>query len=162
MTHILIATDGSDEALHAANFLYELVNPATVQQITVLAVIHPIESTPFFGEAAMGGGGLISQETWDSLNQSLDKNASDAIARTRDALARLSANVTPMTRTGAPAEEIVDAAKAVGADLIVVGSRGLSGVQSAFLGSVSDRVLHLAHCPVLVVRSPAHVHPGSQ
>lgn len=156
MTHILVATDGSEGALHAANFLYELVNPATVNQITVLAVIRPLESMPFFSGAAMGGGALFSEETWNSLNQSLEKNAGDAIARPRAALARLTANVTVVTRTGSPAEEITDAAKELGADLIVVGSRGLGGVQSAFLGSVSDRVLHLAHCPVLVVRPPEH------
>jgi len=156
MTHILIATDGSDEALHAANFLYELVNPATVRQITVLAVIHPLESTPFFSGVAMGGGALLSEETWNSLNQSLEQNANDAAARTRDALARLTANIAVVVRTGSPAEEITDAAKALGADLIVMGSRGLGGVRSALLGSVSDRVLHLAHCPVLVVRPPEH------
>jgi len=156
VTHILIATDGSVEALHAANFLYELVNPATVRQITVLAVIRPVESAPFFSEAAMGGGGAISQATWDSLTQALENTARDATTRTRDALARLTANIAVMVRTGDPAEEIVDAAKEQGATLIVVGSRGRGGVRSALLGSVSDRVLHLAHCPVLVVRPPEH------
>ena len=152
MTHVLIATDGSEGALHAANFLYELANPAAVQQITVLAVVSPIESTPFFSEMSLAGGGVLTQETWDSLTQSLTTNAQEATAKTRDALTHLTPNVNVLVRTGSPAEEIVDAAKHVGADLIVMGSRGLSGVRSVLLGSVSDRVLHLAHCPVLVVR----------
>ena len=152
MTHVLIATDGSEGALHAANFLSELVNPATVRQVTVLAVISPIESAPFFSEMSLAGGGALTQETWDSLTQSLNTNAQEAAARTRDALTHLTPNVNMIVRTGSPAEEIVDAAKHVEADLIVMGSRGLSGVRSVLLGSVSDRVLHLAHCPVLVVR----------
>jgi len=160
MTHVLVATDGSEGALDAANFLYKLASPASVQQITVLAVISPIESTPFFNEMSFAGGSVFTQETWNSLNRSLDTNAQGAVTKTRDALTRLTPNINVIVRTGSPAEEIVDAAKHVGADLIVLGSRGLNGVRSVLLGSVSDRVLHLAHCPVLVVRPSEHVKKG--
>ncbi|HEX9716655.1 MAG TPA: universal stress protein [Actinomycetota bacterium] len=47
---------------------------------------------------------------------------------------------------------IVEAAKEQGAGLIVMGSRGLSEWEELFLGSVTDRVLHLAECPVFIVR----------
>jgi nucleotide-binding universal stress UspA family protein len=43
-------------------------------------------------------------------------------------------------------------AEELGADLIVMGSRGLGGVRRALMGSVSDSVVRHAHCPVLVVR----------
>jgi nucleotide-binding universal stress UspA family protein len=55
---------------------------------------------------------------------------------------------------GDPAEAIVEAAAAEGADLIVVGNRGHSGVGRALIGSVSDEVVRNAGCPVLVVRKP--------
>jgi nucleotide-binding universal stress UspA family protein len=53
---------------------------------------------------------------------------------------------------GDPAEAIVEAAEAEGADLIVIGNRGHSGVGRALIGSVSDEVVRNAHCPVIVVR----------
>ncbi|MCW3053599.1 MAG: hypothetical protein JWN14_2769, partial [Chthonomonadales bacterium] len=53
---------------------------------------------------------------------------------------------------GHPIDRIVAVARDIQADLIVLGSRGLGGWKSYLLGSVSDGVLHHAHCPVLVVR----------
>ncbi len=50
------------------------------------------------------------------------------------------------------AEQIVNLAEEIRAGLIVVGSRGRSGIRRALMGSVSDSVVHHAHCPVLVVR----------
>lgn len=55
--------------------------------------------------------------------------------------------------TGNPADSIVEAAAAEGADMIVVGSHGRSGLGRAILGSVSDHVVRHAPCPVLVVRA---------
>jgi nucleotide-binding universal stress UspA family protein len=56
---------------------------------------------------------------------------------------------------GDPAESIVDAARAEGADVIVVGSHGRSALGRALIGSVSEQVVRRAPCPVLVVRSAA-------
>jgi nucleotide-binding universal stress UspA family protein len=55
-------------------------------------------------------------------------------------------------RMGEAATEIVDLAEELGAGLVVLGSRGLSGIRRALMGSVSDSVVRHAHCPVLVVR----------
>lgn len=54
--------------------------------------------------------------------------------------------------TGYPADALVEYAEAVGADLIVIGSRGRGEFAALFLGSTSHRILHLAHCDVLVVK----------
>jgi len=56
-----------------------------------------------------------------------------------------------IVEAGHPAEAIVDTARKVGADLIIVGRRGLSGVTRFLIGSVSDRIAHHAHCPVLLI-----------
>lgn len=56
--------------------------------------------------------------------------------------------------TGHAAKQIVEAASEKGSDLIVMGSRGLSDIGGLLLGSVTHKVMQLAHIPVLVVRSP--------
>jgi nucleotide-binding universal stress UspA family protein len=56
---------------------------------------------------------------------------------------------------GGPAHPIAEVANDVGADLIVVGTRGHSGLSGILLGSVTQRLLHLAHQPVLAVPPPA-------
>jgi len=56
---------------------------------------------------------------------------------------------------GGPAHRIADVANEAGADLIVVGTRGHSGVPGVLLGSVTQRLLHLAHQPVLAIPPPA-------
>lgn len=53
---------------------------------------------------------------------------------------------------GRAAHDIVDEAKSIGADLIVMGSRGLSDFTGMLVGSVAHKVIHLAECPVLVVK----------
>jgi nucleotide-binding universal stress UspA family protein len=55
-------------------------------------------------------------------------------------------------RQGVPAEELLRAAADEKADLMVLGSRGLSQVRAFLLGSVSDKVSHHAKCPTLIVR----------
>lgn len=53
---------------------------------------------------------------------------------------------------GYPADSLVEYAEGVGAEMIVIGSRGRGELAALFLGSTSHRILHLAHCDVLVVK----------
>ncbi len=156
--HILLATDGSEQAVEAARFVRHLANPNTLGRVTVLAVIRPITATPFF---AMGG---MPQDVWDELNDAAESAANKAIEQVVGILDPIAPQIDTIVRTGSPADVIVEAAREIAADVIVMGSRGFGEVRSVLLGSVSERVLHIAHCPVLVVRPPAlethrHDHP---
>jgi len=53
---------------------------------------------------------------------------------------------------GEPADVILEAAREAGANLVVVGTRGLNAAERLLLGSVSTKVVHHAHCDVLVIR----------
>jgi nucleotide-binding universal stress UspA family protein len=65
--------------------------------------------------------------------------------------------VRGVVRVGVPAEEIVRAAEAEGAAMIVMGTHGRGGVQRLMVGSVVDRVLRTATCPLLLVRDTGPV-----
>lgn len=62
------------------------------------------------------------------------------------------------TVIGKPADEILELARAVGADLIFVGSHGKMGVERFMLGSVSERIVREARCPVMVARPKTYSH----
>lgn len=61
-------------------------------------------------------------------------------------------------RIGKPAHEILSVAYEVGADLVFIGSHGKTGVERFLLGSVSERVVREARCPVMVIRPKTYPH----
>jgi nucleotide-binding universal stress UspA family protein len=63
---------------------------------------------------------------------------------------------TILRTSNMPADEIVEEAKASGADIIVVGTHGRGALAHLFLGSVAERVVRMAPCPVLTIRNPEH------
>jgi nucleotide-binding universal stress UspA family protein len=63
-------------------------------------------------------------------------------------------------RSGSPAQQVVQLAVDVDADLIVVGTHNRKGVKRLLLGSVAERVVHMARCPVYVVRRKDHLELG--
>lgn len=155
--HVLLATDGSEASLEAARLVRDLLDPAALAQITILAVTPPLEMAPFYGAyAGLGtfGGAMLSPETQDAVNAATDHGAQDALRRTMDEL-KTRVPVETVVRRGSPVDEIVQCAKETGAGLIVMGSHGWGEIHAVLLGSVSERVLHTAHCPVLIARPSA-------
>ncbi len=157
---VLLATDGSEPSLEAARLVRDLLNPAALARVTILAVVAPLETLPFYGgddgyvgSGMDGGGGLsLSQETtWGGVTASAERTAQEALQRTVTEL-QTTAPVETIVRRGSPADEIVRCATESGAGLIVMGSRGWGEMHAVLLGSVSERVLHTATCPVLIAR----------
>lgn len=71
------------------------------------------------------------------------------------------APVKKLVAQGNPASVILSAAKKIGADVIVMGSRGVSGLRHLVQGSVSEKVLRQAHCPVLIIKKPKAIGSDS-
>lgn len=149
MTHILIATDGSEQSLDAARYLRTLLGAAPLERVSVIAVIRPLAAVPFasdFGEEAYA----VRQDA--SVGYSFQQAAQEAVERIAREFRSTVPQVDILLRSGEPAEQIVRAAGELKADLLVVGGRGKGAMEAILLGSVAYRVLHHAPCPVLVTR----------
>jgi nucleotide-binding universal stress UspA family protein len=80
------------------------------------------------------------------------KNASSQLVDLKGRAERRGIAVTTRVATGIPSEEVITAARAEDSDLIVVGTRGKTGLAHVLLGSTAERVIRGAPCPVLTVR----------
>jgi nucleotide-binding universal stress UspA family protein len=141
--HVIIATDGSKQSLKAARYLRSFADPATVTSVGVIAVISPLAAVPFATEGDTG--------RTDIEELSFRAAAEEATAQIAEVLADWGPRITTSVRSGSPAAELVKAAKAKSADLIVIASTS-SRTADMLMGSVAHRVLNHAPCPVLVVR----------
>jgi len=147
LASVLLATDGSDGANEAIRFLLSL----PLVRNTKVRLLSAVEPTLYPASAPK----LIRAQLKGMIAQ-LERERRAEVEKVLDRAAReLKAKVTRLTRsmpTGHPAREIVAAAASFDAGLVVVGARGLGGMKRLLLGSVSERVLHDARCPVLIVK----------
>jgi nucleotide-binding universal stress UspA family protein len=140
MNTILIATDGSPSARAAIEFGLGLAAEQGAETIFV-HVAPALDVLPMTG---FGVTGAMPHELGVADRASLDEAA--RLASESGVEART------VLLTGSAVDEIVAYADTIDADVIVVGSRAHGAIASAFLGSVSQGVLHEARRPVLVVR----------
>lgn len=146
---ILFATDGSDTARDALDFLLAFPFP---EDSSVL-VVTVVDTDSFDVRAAERLSGEDSRSLAEA-RAAVEEDARDLLAR--EAARLRDAGWAGSTRVlwGHPSEEIVRTATEVGSELIVVGSHGLTGIRRYILGSVSTRLAHYAPCSVLIVREP--------
>jgi len=142
-SRILVALDGSDYSLKALNFAVDLARKYQSQLVLVHVVMRQIYAiNP--PEAGILAGTAIVRE--------LEAEGKAILAKGEETVSAQGLPVEIRLRQGVPAEELLRAAGEEKADLMVLGSRGLSQVKAFLLGSVSDKVSHHAKCPVLIVR----------
>jgi nucleotide-binding universal stress UspA family protein len=115
----------------------------------VLHVVTAIERT---------GPALVPRPhaTIDDVDRVRERVVEDMVAafRGREAAAEVSFFVH--VRIGKAADEILELAREVGADMVFVGSHGKTGLERFLLGSVSERIAREAHCPVIVARAKTY------
>lgn len=141
--HILIATDGSDEAGAAVAVLQNLPLPAG----TVIRVVSVREAAAAVGPPPYTG----------AMTELLEFEAEDSKAAVEAAAAALRRGdyaVTSSIRKGAAAREILEEAREAGSDMIVLGAKVRSGLPGLLLGSAIREVTHHSPVPVLVARPP--------
>ena len=136
--NILVAYDGSLNSRRALDVAVEIAKCAQAR----VHLVYAYDKIPsFLGEPNL-------QELVDKVLIAAREMVESAAAQLKAEYIRVTTNVLE----GPPAEAILDVAEAEKFDLIVMGSRGLGRLQGLLLGSVSDRVLHHAKIPVLIVR----------
>ena len=151
---IMLADDGSVGAATAAALLddWPIFAEASLQIVSVVDVGRPLAT---FGEAPMiyvAGEHLY----YDALQEERERAQRTVGMRAKELKPRLRA-VSASVREGDAADQILAAAHDFAADLIVVGSRGQTGLARIFAGSVARRVLLDARCSVLVARGSAQL-----
>jgi len=148
LRNILVAVDGSENSDRALDFALDLGEKFNAA-IMILNVSGSLTMGTVPEESTAYSGGSMAAFAKD-LRKIHEEILSKAVARAK--MVKPSLAISSMFMEGDPALEIVDATKEGGFDVIVVGHKGLGRMKELFLGSVSEKVAHLAPCPVVIVR----------
>ena len=151
MTKILMPVDGSDHDAMTASLLGDLFGGKSDTMVEVLHVAHRV--FPTYTADEVGFVPVIpSAAEMEQWEKGIREDAEMIVKAAERAV--LNAGLSASTRIawGAAPEVIERVAEEDAIDLIAMGSRGSGQIAGLFLGSVSDRVLHRAKVPVLIVR----------
>ena len=145
---IVVGTDGSETAgvaVQHATVLAKL-NDATLH---VVHAHQPLSAS----QAAIGAtAGVMTVDT-GQVNAGIVESSGVICDRAAEAAMRAGVRVETHARPGDPADALVGVAEEVGADLLVIGNRRMTGVKRFVLGSVPNKVSHHAPCSLLIVNT---------
>jgi len=141
---LLVAVDGSEEASAAEQAAMEIAGAAG-SKVHVAYAVQEERYRPHLGP-----------EMWEGWQEDLERAKRSARSWVEKEARRMQSEaaieVEPHLLLGRPDAAIVWLAEEMGADLVLVGSRGLGAMKRTLIGGVSDSVARHAHCPVMVVR----------
>lgn len=144
--HFLVPIDFSAYADAALEYAITLASKLQAR----LTLLHVIQSLPLGGTDM---GVALPVAYLQDLEAELRESMAGYVKRATDAGLQAEASLVH----GVAFQEIVDLAKAQQVDLIIMGTHGRTGLRHVLLGSVAEKVVRLAPCPVLVTRQPASV-----
>ena len=145
---ILVPVDFSESSREALAYAAELAQKFGAR----IDLLHVWQAPVFIPTATLPEVPNVDANIVDLVRQNAEEATARALAEARaQGLPVESARAEP----GVPARGIVELAKADGYDLIVIGTHGRTGLSRAMMGSVAEKVVRLAPCPVLTVRSAA-------
>lgn len=138
---IVSATDGSEQSLRAANVAAAL-SRTNDAKLFIVTVVRPPE----------GWWGIVgAPPPAESLGNALSEAQRAVLEKTVEAVDLTGVRYETVEEVGDPANQLAQFAEAQKADLIVIGQRGAGLVERIMVGSVADRLVHIASMPVLVV-----------
>jgi len=144
---VVVAYDFSPSAEEA------LVRAADVAARAPQHVLHVVGALDPGGGLTIGSLKHVDYQSAERVQQLITERVTAAFAG-RPTAAEVQFFIH--ARIGKPADEILAVAEDVGADLIFIGSHGKTGVERFLLGSVSERIVREARCPVMVVRQKGY------
>jgi nucleotide-binding universal stress UspA family protein len=147
---IVVGTDGSQTAREAVSQAVALARLLGAR-LDIVSAYEPVPAGRLREEAQQVPGDL----QWSDLQWMVNARE-DVDATLREAAEEAQAAGVPAetyARQGDPADAILDVAEERGADLVVVGNKGMTGAKRFLLGSVPDKVSHHAPCSVLIIRT---------
>ncbi len=140
---ILVAVDFSEHAKPVIEWGTHLAQEHG-SRLTLLHAYHlPVEFQQL-------EGAYLPQDFWTNVRTEAQQN----LSRYAEEVSRKGIEVETVVREGYPATVIEEEAVRQSADLIVIGTRGLSGIKHLLLGSIAKRVVQKSPCPVLTVKLP--------
>jgi nucleotide-binding universal stress UspA family protein len=145
LTHVLVATDFSEPSEAALNYGRHFARTFDA----TLHVLHVVENV--MSRFAADAYPMVLPDLQRDVEQAGEKRLAAAL----DDDDRRTLKLVPVLRTSsAPSAAIVEYAKEAKIDLIIMGTHGRGAVAHLFVGSVAERVVRTAPCPVLTVRHP--------
>jgi len=149
LSRVLLATDGSKYADAVVQFLLDLPLPRQNEVIVITALQSHLEAwmkTPTLDFRT-------NQELLDRLRTAEEAGARKITGKAEKQFRENGYKTASVVIRGGAGESILTAAKEYEPDIIALGSRGLTGIESFLLGSVAERVARYANCSVLIGRS---------
>jgi nucleotide-binding universal stress UspA family protein len=142
MKKILVAVDFSPAAAAAVRQGLQLAQPFAAE-LLLLHVLHvPAEAPGFYSSRKLG------RKLFRNMEESATGMMAEFVEKHLKKVKRIETRILP----GLPGDEIVRQAQKEKVDLVIIGTRGHSGLKRLLLGSVAEHVIRACSCPVLSVR----------
>jgi universal stress protein A len=142
---ILAPTDFSEFSKQAIDYAFELAQTFRAK----LLLLHVVELPAYPIE------GLVPSSVGTTLLEDLERQASLDLAQVRPETPNAQVEVIRQVVVGTPYRKITEVAEAEKVDLIVMATHGRTGLSHLVMGSVAERVVRMAPCPVLTIRPTA-------
>lgn len=147
---ILVPLDGSEHSLKALDEAAQLAKIFS-GKITLINV-YSVQPLMMGGSSESGYGAILTGAGVTVIIEAAQKSGNKILQDGEQRVSATGVEVDKMLVEGHTVQEIVRAASKGNFDLIVIGARGISHFREMLLGSVTDGVIHHAHCAVLVIK----------